>query len=172
MEINKIVYSYKLLSDELKNNIYNTVISLIHETNKNDIHNNSYDLKTIQQIMLDNRVFIILQLIKDRNENDLGSYYIKKQGYSIIIHRKNNDCISTIITRSYNDKIIFQKDFKNGKLMSEDYNDIKYDDSYLFMESNISNQIEIDEKDDHILNSLKRKLNIENDQNKKSNYKP
>lgn len=172
MEINKLVYSYKLLSDELKNNIYNTVISLIHETNKNDIHNNSYDLKTIQQIMLDNGVFIILQLIKDRNENDLGSYYIKIQGYSIIIHRKNNDCITTIITRLYNDVKIFEKQFENDVLISEYYNDIKYDDSYLFMESNISNQIEIDEKDDHILNSLKRKLNIENNQNKKSNYKP
>lgn len=177
MEIKKRVYSKNdSLSEESKNSIYNTVVSLIHETNKNDIHNNSYDLKTIQHIMLDNDVFLIMQIIIDNtnllnNENNLESKDIKIHGYFIANCKANNNYY-TEISRSYNDNIIFKKEFINGKLISEYYNDIKYDDSYLFMESNISNQMELDEEDDHILNSLKRKLNIDYDQSKKSNYNP
>lgn len=174
MEINKRVYSGNFsLSEESKNNIYDAVVSLIHETNKNDIHNNSYDIKSIQQIMLDNDVFLIMQIIIDNtnllnNENNLESKDIKIHGY-FIANCKTNNNYYTEISRSYNDNIIFKKEFINGKLISEKYNDIYYDDSCLFVETNISNQMEIDEETQ---NRIKRKLNIEYDYNKKSNYNP
>lgn len=145
------------LQSELKSNIIEQVYSHIHNLNKSDIRNNSYDIGLIKNLFDEHNIEHISMRI---NGN--------RHGYTIIYDRELN--ILEII-RFHFDYRIFYKSFNIDKygfsLEEEIYHDDLVHHHHKYMLNN--GQMVIDTSDLIIPQGIKRKLDIEFNANKKLN---